>query len=275
MRRAFAGVVVASFLALPVSAAELGRGDWRQQREAIEAFLLAAEVVEEEDIPIGVTKPKRLTLEHAGERARASWKTYEMVAPRVLYPDGRSEINFRDSYRHELAAYELDQMLGLDLVPPTVFRKIGKKKGALRIWVEDSMTEAERLRSRIEVPDPEAWIRQMSTVRLFYALIYNSDYKNVSNLVVDADFRISTIDLSRGFGVKKELLGELRLSRVARPVLERLVVLDKDSIEGRLGRWLTKLQVRTLLKRRDLLLARFEALIETKGEDAVVFDPAV
>ncbi len=112
----------------------------------------------------------------------------------------------------------------------------------------------------------------MNTVRLFYALIYNSDYKNVANLVVDRDFRISTIDLSRSFGVQKKLIAEQRLSMVARPVLEELRALDRETLEERLGEWLTKLQVKTVLIRRDLLLQHIAALVKLKGEEAIIFD---
>ena len=135
------------------------------------------------------------------------------------------------------------------------------------------MTEAERLRSRIPPPDEDDWVRQMQAIRLFYGLINNTDYKNVSNLVIDRDFRISTIDLSRAFGVKKELVWGDRLGQVSRPVLERLEALDRDSLEQRLGPWLTRLQIKTLLKRRDLVIERIDSLIELRGEDAVILEP--
>lgn len=262
--------VILLFVAGSATAEPFG-ADWRKHREEIEEFLAGATVVEIKAIAVGVTKPSRVLLEREGVRAGASWKTFDLVAPRVTLPDGRSEVNFRDSYKHEIAAYVLDRLLGLDLVPPTVVREIDGTKGAIRFWVE-GMTEADRLRGRLDVPDAESWLRQMNAVRLFAALIDNMDYRNVANLVVDADFRISAIDLSRGFGVKKRLLAEERLSMVSRAVLDRLRTLQRSTLDESLGEWLTRLQIKMLLKRRDLLVARFEALIALRGEAAVVYD---
>jgi len=42
-------------------------------------------------------------------------------------------------YRHELAAYRLDRMLGLDFVPVTVERKLEKKNGALQLFLEGAV----------------------------------------------------------------------------------------------------------------------------------------
>ena len=52
--------------------------------------------------------------------------------------------NFSDSWKNEVAAYELDKLLGTRLVPPTVERTISGSKGSLQMWVEGVMTEADR-----------------------------------------------------------------------------------------------------------------------------------
>ena len=40
--------------------------------------------------------------------------------------------NLKDHYKNEIAAYELDKLLGLGMVPPTVERKIGREWGRCR-----------------------------------------------------------------------------------------------------------------------------------------------
>ena len=44
---------------------------------------------------------------------------------------------FFESYRAEIAAYELDKLLGLSMVPPTVERKVKGETGSAQMWVDD------------------------------------------------------------------------------------------------------------------------------------------
>ena len=92
----------------------------------------------------------RVSLTDGSRTFRAIFKHEETRYPEFRFSDGREVEHARDSYRHEIAAYELDRMLGLDIVPPCVGRKIGSKMGALCFWVEGSMTEAERRERGLE-----------------------------------------------------------------------------------------------------------------------------
>ena len=67
------------------------------------------------------------------------------------YPKGlfqtatRTEFNFRDSYKFNMAAYELDKLLELNMVPVSVERKVGGNMAAVTWWVDDGlMTELDR-----------------------------------------------------------------------------------------------------------------------------------
>jgi len=71
--------------------------------------------------------------------------------------DHAVEFDFRDSWRHEVAAYELDKLLGLGLVPPTVERRIARQAGSLQMWVEGATTEDDRKQEGRAAPDAEAW----------------------------------------------------------------------------------------------------------------------
>ena len=239
---------------------------------AAEAFLRDAKVVENKPNPVGITQSRRVKLSDGETTLRAKWQTIDVFKPGVTqFAEGGSEVDFRDCYKFEVAAYELDKLLGLDLVPPTVERAIDGEKGALQLWVEGAMTEADRKDKGLKVPDPEAWNAQIFKVRLIHQLTYDTDYNNVKNILVDPEFRVYVIDLTRAFRKFGELLAEKDLTRFSRSVLERLGTLDKPLLEQKLGRWLGRYEIEGLLKRRDKILAVAKKRVAEKGEDAVLY----
>src|SRR5690606_9763699 len=76
---------------------------WGGREDAIEAFLREAPVVRFEDIPIGVTKPRRGYFAEGSPVGSMAWK---------VHPFKRR--GFRESHRAEVAAYRLSRLLGLD-----------------------------------------------------------------------------------------------------------------------------------------------------------------
>ena len=42
---------------------------------------------------------------------------------------------FHESYKTEIAAYEMDKLLDLNMVPPTIERTIDKQTGAAVMWI--------------------------------------------------------------------------------------------------------------------------------------------
>jgi hypothetical protein len=241
--------------------------------EAAEVFLRTAAVVDISSFDTkGVTRPRRATLTDGTETLRAVFKDIDEYAPVKELARNQRVIRFRDTYTHEIAAYELAKLLGLDIVPPCVQRRIGRDTGALCLWVEGTMTEWERLTvHNIKPPDLDAWNRQMFTIRLFLQLIYDIDYQNVSNLLVDPEFKVYKIDSSRAFRNERELRNEHELTRFSRSLLEALRGLTRDRVDGGLKRWLTKAQIDGLMARRDLILELAERHISERGEAAVLF----
>jgi hypothetical protein len=241
--------------------------------EEAEAFLRTAVVVSREPLGEGVTRSERLTLRDGTRTCRAAWKTiHERKMGLQRLERGGLEFDFRDSWKSEVAAWELDKLLGLGLVPPTVERRIAGRVGAVQMWVERAMPEDELGRRHLEPPDLAAWNAQMHRVRLLHQLTYNTDYRNVHNVLVDASFRIYAIDSSRAFRIQHELMVPDDLVRFSRAVLERLAALDRPTVEARLSPWLEKMQIDGLLARRDLILALARKRVAEKGE-AAVLDP--
>ncbi len=236
-----------------------------------EEFLRAARVVETEEVGAGVTLPKRLTLTDGERRARAVWKTIDEYAPVKEFHDGRPpELGFRDSWRHEIAAYELDKLLGFELVPPTVARTIRGVEGALQLWVENSMTETERRQKGLPAQNVDAWNRQIYSVRLFRQLTHDTDFNNTGNLLIGEGFRVWAIDHSRAFKTRKKLLAETDLERFRADLLERLRRLGAAELAAATEGWLSKRQCTALLARRDLIVRHADRLLSERGAAAVL-----
>ena len=151
--------------------------------EDAETFLRTARVLDRTPIGTGITRPDRVTLTDGKRTHRGVWKTINERRMGLQRLDrGGYEFDFRDSWKSEVAAYELDKLIGLGLVPPTVERRVAGRTGSLQMWVEAAMTEDDRKRRGLEAPDAAAWNAQMHKVRLLHQLTYNTDYRNVRNV---------------------------------------------------------------------------------------------
>ena len=240
--------------------------------DAAEAFLKTAAVTKTKSLAVGVTRSHQLTLNDGTRSAHAVWKTIDESLPGVTpLPGGGFVVDLADSWKHEVASYELDKLLGTGLVPPTVERTLEHVQGSLQLWVEKAMTEADRKDRRITPPDAEAWNRQMYGVRLLHQLTSNTDARNIRNVLMDPTFRIYAVDFSRAFATYEVLRSEAELQRFPRGALERLRALDRPTLDARLGTWLNGRQIASLLKRRDRILALADRLLAERGEEQVLF----
>jgi hypothetical protein len=242
--------------------------------EAAEEFLRTAAIVSVKSFETrAITRPQKVELSNGERTAFAVFKTVDESEALKRFDDGQVEFQFTDSFEYEIAAYEIDKLLGLGLVPPVVKRRIGREVGSLSLWVEGAMTEWERLKVKdIHPPNLEEWNRQMHTVRLFLQLIDDTDYRNINNLLVTPDWKLYKIDASRAFRNHLELRKEKSLERFSRPVLASLRALTKGELEDRLRKWLTKRQIESLWVRRNLILELAERRVAERGEDVVLFD---
>ena len=68
----------------------------------------------------------------------------------MTFANGRTEIDFVDSYKYSLAAYKVAELLGLDnMMPVTVERVWNMKSGALSWWVDVRWDEGQRLKQHL------------------------------------------------------------------------------------------------------------------------------
>ena len=162
-----------------------------------------------------------------------------------------------------MAAYELDKMLGLDMVPPTVERTIEGRPGSIQLWVNGCRTYKEGT-----APATTDWNHQVSRVNLFDALIGNT-LRNETNLLVDPDSEIILVDHVGVFSSDTELRNPP--AHFDRRLLAKLRALREDEVQIRLTKILSREDIKNVLKRRDALLTHLAKLVAEKGDAAVLF----
>ncbi|MDJ0763510.1 MAG: metallophosphoesterase [Myxococcota bacterium] len=236
-------------------------------------FLRTATVVKKEEIPVGITRPVKIHLKQQGVRAHAVFRTlHEKDDPHYSGGFISRGTYFRDSYLNEAAAYALSQLLGMGNIPPTVLRTIGGEEGSLQLWVEQTMTNRQRLAQHKKPPDMNQWNCQLWDMRVFDNLINNTD-RNQGNMLIDTKWRVWLIDHSRSFAQDKELPTPEKIKKCSRDLWQALLNLDETAVRARLKPYLSNREVRALLYRRERVIDKVQDLIADRGETAVLFDP--
>lgn len=231
-----------------------------------EAFLSSARVLRARPAAKGVTNTVRVTLSDGTVTHDASVQTID-ESKAVFEGTRGTELGFKDSWRFNVAAYRLDRLLGLGMIPTTVERRYNGRVGSFTWWVDDVlMDEQQRYRGKHRAPDTEDWNQQMWTTRLFDQLIANAD-RNLGNLLIDTGWNIWMIDHSRAFRMNTAPRSPGNLAKVERTLLERLRRLDREALRQAAGAHLADGEIDALLARRDAIVSHF-----TKGGPALVFE---
>jgi hypothetical protein len=263
-------LVFATLLCLTCTPLVTGFDEPTLTKDQIKQFLLTAKVVKSERSKKGITEPWRLTLTDGTITHDASFQTIDEHKPSMQLASG-TELNFVDSYKYNIAAYQLAELLGLDnLVPVYVERKWRGDTGSLSWWLPVKMDEVERHKQGLTAPDPDAWNKQMYRVRVLDQLVYDND-PNLTNVLIGADWQIWRVDFSRAFRLSKDLRNPGDLVRCDRQLLEKLKALDGNELTERTKHYLTKDEVKALMARRDKIVATFQKLIAEKGENEVLY----
>lgn len=276
--RAFpAGVLLLAFLALLLLAAQFMPPDIAQ-REDMERFLLSADIIDSKPVGEGVTRPFRLTLRADGVERRAVWKNVTTASGGIL-----------DEWRFEVAAYRMDKLLGLGMIPPTVEREFRGAKGSLQLWAETAFSLLDVMNKGIPIPD-EAGPRVENlkyVTRAWDSLIANED-RTQQNVRYTEDWRTILIDHSRAFrsdpdsvkalyfgrrGTKKSAEGRsFLIRRLPRTFVDKLKALTIEGVREAEGPYLTDDEVRAVLARRDLLLGEIEEMTKEPGGSGFLYD---
>jgi hypothetical protein len=240
-------------------------------KEQIKHFLLTAKIVGGKQTEKGVTHPWRLTLSDGTITHDASFQSIDDHQTNMQFSSRDIEINFVDSYKYNIGAYALAELLGLDdILPVYVERSWKGNSGSLSWWLPVHMDEAERRKEQIYAPDTEAWNKQMYRVRVFDQLVYDKD-ANLTNVLIGPNWEIWRIDFTRAFRLSKDLKAPAELVRCDRQLLEKLKALDANELASHTKHYLNKDEVKAVMARRDKIVAHFQQLIADKGEDQVLY----
>jgi len=243
--------------------------------EETKKFLKTARVIRTRSTDKGVTAPKRLTLSDGVITNDAVFQAIDerkMVAQ--MGGGGRqttTELNFVDSYKYNIAAYELSRLLELDhMMPVYVERRVNGLLGSISWFVPTLMDESDRLKKKIQPPNPADWNNQMYRMRVFSSLVRDTD-RNLTNVLVSPEWKVVMIDFSRAFRLQPELQHLTDLSKIDRRLLAKLESLDRDAFKKATGDFLNKSELDAVMVRRDLLVAHFKKRIAELGEDKVLY----
>ena len=231
---------------------------WIDNRHAIEEYLRNAEVVKIDAIGVGVTSPRRAYLAPGGPFDSFTWKP---IKP------GRYQ-GFWESYKSEIAAYQLDTFLKIDMIPPAVERNVDGVVGAAVMWA----SPVKSFKQLGGVPNPpaalrDAWTRQIIRAKMIDNLIANID-PNLGNWLVDPAWNIILIDHSRAFTDTQQMTHEM--ANIDAALWDRMKALDVQQLTTVLGSWLSADEIRSLLRRRDKMQTIVDRLAKKRGAALVL-----
>jgi hypothetical protein len=221
----------------------VGSKTWVGHYQEVEEYLRTAECILVENYGSRNSQrgpsQKRCTLRPGGPVARMGWKTFPPGATR----------GFRESYKAEIAAYEVDKLLKMDMVPPTVERELEGHSGAATAWIEGVV---DLKAGRTGAPDTARWEEQLARMEMFDALIGNGA-RNLGNAIRDPLWNLILIDHSRAFGPATEPLPEMK--RIDKEFWRRIEGLTRAELDAALGSWLDQEQISAIVDRRERMRA--------------------
>src|SRR5215510_15529403 len=256
-RLPFLGIIVL-LCSVAITAQEAARPAPPQlTKEEMEAFLLKGKLTKTRDAGGGVTASARGTMTDG--RVTHDVHIQSVDISQSVFEAGRAtELNFKDSYRYNIAGYRVAQLIGLATVPMSVQRNVNGKESAVTWWVDDvKMDEKERQKQKTLGPDPVRTTKELQVMRVFDELIQNRD-RNQGNILWTSDFTMWLIDHTRAFRLAKTLLKPEQLTRCERGLFEKLKAMTPESLSEAVGNSLTKGEQEALLARRDAIVKLYE-----------------
>ena len=195
---------------------------------------------------------------------------------------------FLEGWQYEIAAYRLDKLIGLNMVPPAVERDFQGKPGALVLWADNKYSLLKVMEDGIRIPDEarDRTDKMKWLIRAWDSLIANQD-RTQQNVLYTEDWRTIIFDHSRAFrssgefatrlmfgrdGIKTGAAGQPFLfRRLPRWFVDRIKTLTFENIRGAVGSTLSDKEIKAILTRRDLLLREISEMIKEQGETAVLY----
>ena len=218
---------------------------WIGRYQEMEEYLRTAECIR-----IEVFKPSyaaRCSFRPGGPIARMAWRS----------PSPGPNRGFHENYKTEIAAYALDKLLKMDMVPPTVERRLQGNDGAAQLWVEN-VVDATANVSPVE-PYRTVWENQTVVMTMFDNLIGNRD-RSGGNMLRDPAWNLILIDHARAFPTDPELAQ--KMYRIDEKFWARIESLTRKQLDVALRPLLDERQIAAILERRDRMKAEIKSLLK-------------
>ncbi len=201
------------------------------------------QLLETGDILSRSVDPTGTTLFKVGDGTRVVSALFKPRRTRGFFPD--------------VAAYRLDRLLNLDMVPVSALRKVDGRDGSLQFITDTTLDELQRSESGQGGGAPCALPDQWSAMYVFDVLIYNEGRSQQRMLYDPATWALMLTEHDLAFAARKgrpKYLQELQLQLTA-GWQQALIRIDDAALEASLSDVLGKKRIRALAQRRDELLA--------------------
>jgi len=186
----------------------------------------------------------------------ARWKLVEVTSADKTVFAYFNESPQESGFLPELAAYKLDRMLQLGMVPVTVQREIDGRPGTLQFVPAETMTERERVADREGDRASCSLGKQIGAMFVFDALIHNPSRTPSSMLYSPDDWLLMLVEHENSFGAdagRPAYLSDFELA-IGDQWRAALSELTNEMLSAELGGLLDERRLTALAKRRDELI---------------------
>jgi hypothetical protein len=161
------------------------------------------------------------------------------------------------TYRNEIAAYRLDRMLEIGMLPTTVERSVDGVAGSLQIWL-DSAVDLPLLETYDKMELLTGLEDQIIRAEAFMAVMdVHAAHPTIGVMLLPRERRLQIADVTKAFSTSTELNPQLMTPPCHNIDTERELYLRSitaPQLGEQLGGYLSAAQIEALLARRDRFL---------------------
>lgn len=192
-----------------------------------------------------------------GSETDVAWKLVQVAAFDKTVFAYFSPLTQVKGFIPEIAAYRLDRMLGLYMVPVTVQREFAGQQGTLQYVPLATLNESERVSTGKGGRAICSMSKQSAAMHIYDTLINNSARTPLSMLYGAEDFQLMLVDHRHSFSTNNDrpaYLGNTGLT-IGREWRRALLEIDDKKLRKELEDVLDKKRLAALAGRRDALIA--------------------